>query len=48
VIKKDEDTLRGLLDLIFKLMIDIDKDIDQAWMCPKEGFKPDEEEEESD
>ena len=38
----------ALLDLIFKLMIDIDSDIDQSWLTPKEGFKADEEEEEED
>jgi hypothetical protein len=29
VVKKDEETLKQLLDLIFKLMIDIDEDIDE-------------------
>lgn len=37
-----------LLDLIFKLMIDIDEDIDESWLKPKEGFKAEEEEEEED
>jgi hypothetical protein len=48
VVKKDQDILKALLDLIFKLMIDIDQDIDESWMRPKEGFKADEEEEEED
>ena len=48
VIKKDQQTLMSLLDLIFKLMIDIDEDIDESWMRPKEGFRADEEEEEED
>jgi len=48
VVKKDEETLKQLLDLIFKLMIDIDEDIDESWMRPKEGFRVDEEEEEED
>ncbi len=48
IIKKDEETLRALLDVIFKLMIDIDEDIEDSWMRPKEGFKADEEEEEDD
>lgn len=48
VVKKDQDTLKALLDLIFKLMIDIDSDIEESWMRPKEGFKADEEEEEED
>jgi hypothetical protein len=38
----------ALLDLIFKLMIDIDPDIDDSWLVPKEGFKSEEEEEEDD
>ena len=29
-------------------MIDIDKDIDESWLRPKEGFKAEEEEEEED
>jgi hypothetical protein len=37
-----------VLDVIFKLMIDIDPDIDESWLKPKEGFKADEEEEEDD
>lgn len=40
--------MKQLLDLIFKLMIDIDEDIDEDWMKPKEGFRVDEEEEEED
>ena len=48
LLKKDIECLKTLLDLIFKLMIDIDEDIDQAWMRPKEGFRADEEEEETD
>lgn len=38
----------ALLDLIFKLMIDIDNEIDESWKVPKEGFKADEEEEDED
>lgn len=48
VVKKDIEVLKALLDLIFKLMIDIDEDIEESWMKPKEGFKADEEEEEED
>jgi hypothetical protein len=48
IVKKDHETLKALLDLIFKLMIDIDSDIEESWMKPKEGFKADEEEEEED
>lgn len=48
IVKKDLETLKELLDLIFKLMIDIDSDIDESWLTPKEGFRADEEEEEDD
>lgn len=48
LVKKDIETLKVLLDLTFKLMIDIDADIDESWMKPKEGFRADEEEEEED
>jgi hypothetical protein len=48
VVKRDIETLKALLDIIFKLMIDIDQDIEESWMKPKEGFKVEEEEEEED
>ena len=48
VVKKDIDTLKALLDMIFKLMIDIESDIEESWMRPREGFRADEEEEEED
>lgn len=48
IAKNDQELLRALLDLVFKLMIDIDADIDASWMKPKEGFRADEEEEEED
>jgi hypothetical protein len=48
LVKKDIETLKSLLDLVFKLMIDIDEDIEESWMRPKEGFKVEEEEEEED
>lgn len=38
----------ALLDLVFKIMIDIDEDIDDSWMAPKEGFRVEEEEESED
>lgn len=44
--QKDVDFLKDLLENIFKLMIDIDSDIDKEWMCPKEGFQQDGDEEE--
>ena len=43
--KKDKNTFESLLDLVFKLMIDIRIKIDESWLKPKEGFKPDDEEE---
>lgn len=46
--KKDIETLKTLLDLVFKLMIDIDEEIDESWKKPREGFKIEEEEEEED
>ena len=48
IVKKDQEVLKSILDLTFKLMIDIDTDIDQSWLKPKEGFKVEEEEEEDD
>ena len=38
----------GLLDLIFKLMIDIDPEIDAQWLTPKAGFRAEEDEEDDD
>jgi len=40
--------LKDILEQIFKLMIDIDEDIDQAWMRPKEGYQLGNDEEEED
>ena len=48
IIKKDVDTLKNILDLIFKIMIDIDSDIDESWCRPKEGFRQEEDEEDDD
>lgn len=28
-----------MIELIFKLMIDIDTDIEESWLTPKEGFR---------
>ena len=41
IVKKDTELLKQLIELIFKLMIDIDEDIEESWMKPKEGFKDD-------
>jgi hypothetical protein len=38
IVKKDEELLKQLIELIFKLMIDIDESIEAEWMKPKEGF----------
>jgi hypothetical protein len=48
ILKNDQELLKVLLDLVFKLMIDIDEDIDESWLRPKEGFRADEEEQEDD
>ena len=48
ILKNDQELLKGLLDLVFKLMIDIDEDIEESWLRPKEGFRADEEEQEDD
>lgn len=39
IAKKNEELLKNLIEVIFKLMIDIDSDIPESWMRPKEGFK---------
>jgi hypothetical protein len=30
--------LKDILDQVFRLMIDIDEDIEESWLRPKEGF----------
>lgn len=45
LITEDEDMLKGLLDLICKLMIDVDQEIDEEWANPPPGFKLSEEQE---
>ena len=40
--KKDNELLKDILDQIFRLMIDIDEDIEESWLRPKEGFQLDE------
>jgi importin-5 len=39
VVQKDPDTLKAVFELVFKLMVDIDEDIEQEWTHPKEGFQ---------
>jgi hypothetical protein len=38
IVKKDEELLKQMIELIFKLMIDIDEHIEEEWLRPKEGF----------
>jgi len=47
VVKKDKTNalLKDLLELIFKLMIDIDDEVDADWLRPKDGHTVEEEEE---
>jgi len=45
--KKDEAMIKDILESIFNLMIDIDEDIDNDWLCPKEGFAGEDEEEDN-
>mmetsp|Transcript_19732 Transcript_19732/g.24347 ORF Transcript_19732/g.24347 Transcript_19732/m.24347 type:complete len:213 (+) Transcript_19732:744-1382(+) len=47
LIKKDEPLAKDVLERIFQLMIDIDEDIDESWMRPKEGFAGEDEEEDN-
>lgn len=46
IVKKDINLLKDVLESIFKLMIDIDPDIEATWLSPKEGFQQDGDEEE--
>ena len=39
IVKKDQDLLKMIIEIIFRLMIDIDTEIDEEWLKPKEGFK---------
>jgi len=40
IVKKGKiELLKNLIELIFKLMIDIDAEIEESWLKPKEGFK---------
>ena len=38
IVKKDQELLRQIIETIFKLMVDIEPEIDQEWLKPKEGF----------
>jgi len=39
IVKKNHDLLKDMIEIVFKLMIDIDSDIDDSWLKPKEGFR---------
>lgn len=39
IVKKNTDLLKELIELIFSLMRDIDEDIEEDWLRPKEGYK---------
>ena len=45
--KKDEALIKDVLELIFQLMIDIEIEIENDWLCPKEGFVGEDEEEDN-
>ena len=45
--KKDEALTKDVLEQVFQLMIDIDEEIDESWMRPKEGFQGEDEEEDN-
>lgn len=46
MVQKNVELLKDILEQIFKLMIDIDEDIEESWMKPAEGFQQDGDEEE--
>lgn len=46
LVSKNTELLKDILEQIFKLMIDIDSDIEQEWLSPKEGFTQEGDEEE--
>ena len=48
IAKQDIPLLKDILEQVFKLMIDIDEDIDASWMRPKEGYQLGNDEEEED
>ena len=47
LVKKDIILLKDILEQTFQLMIDIDQDIDESWMKPKEGFVGEDEDEDN-
>jgi len=43
IVKKNKELLQNLIEIIFKLMIDIEQDIEESWLKPKEGYKENDE-----
>jgi hypothetical protein len=48
IVKKDQDLLKMIIEIVFRLMIDIDSEIEEDWLKPKEGFKDNEDDGEED
>ena len=44
--RKNKDILTNFIQMVFHHMVDIDKNIQQDWMCPQEGYNEDMEDEE--
>lgn len=39
IAKKDNQFLQDLIGLVFELMFDIEDEIDESWLQPKEGYR---------
>lgn len=39
IVKKNQDLLKSIIGIVFELMIQIESDIDEDWLRPKEGFR---------
>jgi vesicle coat complex subunit len=48
IAKKNKELLQNLIEVIFKLMIEIESDIEESWLKPIEGFKENDEGEEGE
>jgi len=48
IVKKNTALLTQIIQLIFQLMIDVDADIEDSWLTPKEGFRDNENDGEED
>lgn len=38
---QDENTLKSVVELVFKNMLEIDDEVEEEWMSPPEGFNDD-------